>query len=63
MFGNRGTGHTSEVVELPLVECTMGVGSGMLLLQGKVEAYLLEQGRVPWGEDIEQWDNPLLVGV
>jgi hypothetical protein len=41
----------------------MGVGSGMLLLQDKVEAYLLEQGRVPWGEDIEQWDNPLLVGV
>ena len=45
-LGNQDTGHTLEVVGLPLVECKVGVGLGMLLQQGKVEAYLPERDRV-----------------
>ena len=69
VFGNRGTAHTLEVVGLPLevvvvllVEGRKGAGLGKLLQQGKVEAYPLGWGKVPWGED-DQRDNPLPVGL
>ena len=66
VFGNQGTGaaHTLEVPGVPMVECKRGVGLGMLLHEGKVEAYHLVQDKVPWEEgDDYQWDNPLQVGL